>query len=110
MWIDERLHSVGDTVFIPVLGYNDTILNLDKNQLDGVEVCSILTLPHDYGTPILYTPFDLRAGVGVSTHIRMHFDSHNVFFNHSVRLIDFPTRMHESRNHYSEYMDLYPSE
>ena len=108
--IDGRLHSVGDTVFIPVLGYNGTILNLHKRQLDGVEVCSITTLPHDYGQPIIYSPFDLRAGVGVSTHIRMHFDSHNVFYNDSVRLIDFPTRIHESRSHYSEYMELYPSE
>ena len=45
--IDGRLHSVGDTVFIPTLGYNGTILNLDKSQQDGVEVCSIWTLPHD---------------------------------------------------------------
>jgi len=64
--IDGRLRSVGDTVFIPVLGYNGTILNLHKRQLDGVEVISILTLPHDYGEPITYSPFDLRAGVGLN--------------------------------------------
>ena len=36
LMIDGRLHSVGDNVSIPALGYNGTILNLDKNQLDGV--------------------------------------------------------------------------
>ena len=83
--IDGRLHSIGDTVFIPVLGYNGTILNLLKRQLDGIEVISILTLPHDYGEPITCSPFNLRAGVGVSTHIMLHFYEHNVFFNDTVR-------------------------
>ena len=71
--IDGRLHTAGDTVFIPALGYNGTILNLYKREQDGVEECLIWTLPHDYGTPVNYSPFDLRAGVCVSTHIRLHF-------------------------------------
>ena len=108
--IDGRLHSVGDTVFIPVLGYKGTILNLQKRQLDGVEEYLILTLPHDYGEPIIYTPSDLRAGVGVSTHMMRHFESHNVFYDASVQIFGFPTYIHQSRSHYAECMEPYASE
>jgi len=108
--INGRLHSVGDTVFIPVLGYKGTILNLQKRQLDGVEEYLILTLPHDYGEPIIYIPSDLRAGVGVSTHIMRHFDSDNVFYDESVQIFGFPTYIHQSRSHYAECMEPYASE
>ena len=108
--IDGRLHSVGDTVFIPILGYNGTILNLHKRQLDGVEVCSILTLPHDYGEPVIYSPSDLQSGVGVSNHMIWHFESQNVFYDSSVRIFGFPTYIHHSRSHYAEYNEPYASE
>ena len=98
--IDGRLHSVGDTVFIPALGYNGTIINLDKNKLEGIDVCLILTLPHDYGTPVTYTPLELRTGAGVSLCIMHHLYRKNVICNDTVRLSNCPTRIHESRDHY----------
>ena len=108
--IDGRLHSVGDTVFIPALGYKGTILNLQKRELDGVKEYLILTLPHDYGEPIIYISSDLRAGVGVSTHMMLHFESHNVFYDESVQIFGFPTYIHQPRSHYAECMEPYASE
>ena len=98
--IDGRLHSAGDTVFIPALGYNGTILNIFKRELDGVEQCLVRTLPHDYGTSVNYSPLDLRAGVGVSTHIVLDFMSRNIMYNDNVCLRNCPTRIHPSRDHY----------
>ena len=98
--IDGRLHSAGETVYIPALGYNGTILNLSKQVVDGVVEYLVLTLPHDYGTPVNYSPLDLRAGVGVSTHILLHFHSHNIIYYDNVCIRNYPTRIHSSRSHY----------
>ena len=108
LMIDGRLHSVGDNVSIPALRYNGTILNLDKNQLDGVRVCSIWTLPHDYGISVTYSPLEPRTCVGVSCYIINHLYNNNVIFNDTVRLSNCPTRIHVSRNHYCVSRDLYP--
>ena len=108
--INGRLHSVGDTVFIPVLGYKGTILNLQKRELDGATEYLILTLPHDYGESVIYRPSDLQSGVGVSNHMIWHFEKQNVFFDSSVRIFGFPTYIHQSRSHYAECMEPYASE
>ena len=70
-------------------------------------MCSILTLPHDYGTPVTYSTLGLRVGVGVSYHIIHHLYNKNEIFNDIVRLSNYPTRIHVSRNHYRVFRDLY---
>ena len=108
--IDGRLHSVGDTVFIPALGYKGTILNLEKRELDGATEYLIRVLPHDYGESVIYIPSDLKSGVGVSNYMFSHFEDENVFFDSSVRIFGFPTYIHHSRSHYVDYNEPYASE
>ena len=105
--IDGRLHSVGDTVFIPRLGYKGTILNLQKRVLDGHKEYLVNTIPHDYGEPVIYSPLELKSTIGVSNHMISHFQNINVFYDSSVRLFGIPTYVHPSRPHYVDYGEPY---
>ena len=60
--IGSKLHIVGDTVFIPSLGYNGTILKFNPHTVN--------VIPHDYGYYWPYKISDLREGSGISCHIR----------------------------------------
>ena len=56
--IDGRLHTVGDTVLIPDLGYNGTILSFSRLY--------VRVLPHDYGPPVRRLTRNLRRGSGIT--------------------------------------------
>ena len=61
-WIRISGHLLGlcNTIFIPELGYNGTIIDI-KGQY-------IIVLPHDYGTPFRCLPSKLITGRGISSH------------------------------------------
>ena len=56
--ITNRLHHIGDTVFIIDLHTNGTIIDVDKQF--------VIILPHDYGYWIQRTVPKLRAGQGIN--------------------------------------------
>ena len=70
--ISGRLVGVCDTVFIPELGYNGTIIDIKGRY--------IVVLPHDYGTSFRRLPSKLRVGIGISSHQRRWLDRINVAF------------------------------
>ena len=71
--VSGRLLCICDTVFIPELGYNGTILDIVGRF--------VVVLPHDYGPSIRRLPRKLEYGRGISSHIRRWFDRINVAFN-----------------------------
>ena len=87
--IDGRLHTIGDTVFIPHLGYNGTIL-------DFVGRRQLIIKPHDYGYTIHILPNKLKVGVGINCHQRMHLDNLDIYY-YDPLLIDTGTTVHPHR-------------
>ena len=84
--ISGRLLSICDTVFIPELGYNGTILDIKGRY--------IVILPHDYGVSIRRLARNLRSGEGISSHQRRWFDRINVAYHDNILLLEgtFPNR------------------
>ena len=87
--IEGRLHGIGDTVFIPHLGYNGTIL-------DFVGRRHLIIIPHDYGYTIRILPSKLKQGFGINCHQLIHLDELEIYyFNHL--LLDTGTTTHRHR-------------
>ena len=61
--IQGRLHRIGDSVFIPALKCNGTILRFLS---EFVEI-----QPHDYGTPIRRFPKNLQACSGINHCVQL---------------------------------------
>ena len=76
--IDGRLHSVGDTVYIPDLGYNGTIVSFTA--------LFAKVIPHDYGHPIRRLFRNLRAASGISNLQRYHLQDIGVILNDNTRI------------------------
>ena len=92
--IDGRLHSIGNTVFIPNLGYNGTIVWFNNN--------SILVLPHDYGNTQSYTATELKVGSGITPIIAGWLRENNIPHFDTV-LLHQGTNIHPSCAHYKTY-------
>ena len=92
--IDGRLHSVGDTVHIPYLGYNGTILRFCGREFVAV-------VPHDKGQPVLYLCTQLKRGSGINTANRIWLRQNGVTMNDAYRNTNLPTRIHRSRPHFN---------
>ena len=84
--ISGRLLAVCDTVLIPELGYNGTILDIDSRF--------VTVLPHDYGPSIRRLPHKLKGAKGISSHQRRWLDRVNVAYNDDTLLLQgtFPSR------------------
>ena len=91
--IGGRLHSIGDTVFIPYLGYNGTILRFSGRNYVAV-------IPHDKGQPVLYLCSQLEKGSGINTSIRIWLKGNRIQVNDTYRHIHLQTHIHRSRPHY----------
>ena len=76
--ISGRLLSICDTVLIPELGYNGTIIDILGRF--------VIVLPHDYGTSIRRLPRNLKKGKGISSHQRHRLDRINVTYNEDALL------------------------
>ena len=70
--INGRLHSIGDTVFIPSLQYNGTIIDFRGRR--------ILVLPHDYGYPDLFCLSSLLPGSGINCHQRVRLEELGYYY------------------------------
>ena len=92
--IHGRLHSIGDTVFIPDFGYNGTIVRFNET--------TVLVVPHDYGNVHLFFPSDLRPGAGISSFIRSWLTENGVYYNDPLK-IQQGTVIHPSRPHFDNY-------
>ena len=84
--ISGRLLGICDTVYIPDLGYNGTILDIKGRY--------IVVLPHDYGISIRQLARNLKSGNGISTHICRFFDRINVAYTEETLLLQgtYPNR------------------
>ena len=89
-----RLHSVGETVHIPILGYNRTILRFCGSEFVAV-------VPHDKGHPELYLCHQLKIGSGINTANRNWLMQNGVTFNDTYRNTNLPTLIHPSRPHFN---------
>ena len=94
--IDGRLHTVGDTVLIPNLGYNGTILGFTHHF--------VVVLPHDYGPPIRRLSRNLRSGRGISLVQWSHLHSIGISINDTHRIYG-GTFAHCSRPNYNRTID-----
>ena len=86
--IDHALCTRGDTVFIPRLGYNGTIIRFTRSH--------VIVLPHDFGPCIWILPRHLRAGSGVTQWQRGYLSSLSVPVNDPV-VLPLRVRPHPSR-------------
>ena len=60
--IQGKLHRIGDSVYIPDLKCNGTILRFSKYF--------VALQPHDYGATVRRLPKNLRIGCGINSFIR----------------------------------------
>ena len=70
--IDGQLKDIGNTVFIPSLKYNVTIMDLYGK--------SIVVLPHDYRYPDKYLPSQLRHCGRITCHQRIRFEELRIYY------------------------------
>ena len=91
--IGGRLHSIGDTVLIPYLGYNGTILRFCEREYAAV-------IPHNNVHPALYLCLQLERGSGISMSIRMWLKSNGIQVNDTYHSINLPTLIHHTRPHH----------
>ena len=83
-----RLLTIGDTVFIPQLGYNGTIIDFHRSR--------VMVLPHDYGYPDLFNPKHLRPGKGISALQRVRLEELGYYYFDHL-LLDIGTHPAPSR-------------
>ena len=67
-----RLLSIGDSVFIPQLGYNGTIIDFYSRR--------VLVQPHDYGYPDSYLPRHLRPAEGINALQRVRLEELGIYY------------------------------
>ena len=77
--ISGRLLRICDTVYIPELRYNGTIINIVGRF--------VIFLPHDYGPSISRLPRNLKTGNGISTHQRRWLDRISVAYHDKTWLL-----------------------
>ena len=94
-WINGRLHSIGDTVFIIPLGYKGTIVCFNAG--------TTLVLPHVYGNVFPYWTCDLRSGSGMNNHIRAWLTQNHIHFNNPVHTASV-TQIHPSRPRFNRFL------
>ena len=84
--ISGRLLGICDTVYIPELEYNGTIIDIVGRF--------VVVLPHDYGHSIRRLPRNLETGNGISSHQRHWLDRINVAYHDNTLLLQgtFPNR------------------
>ena len=76
--IQGTLHRIGDSVFIPDLNCNGTILRF----LDTF----VSIQPHDYGVSVRRLPSNLRIGSGINHCIRATLYSQGIYTRDNVKL------------------------
>ena len=76
--IQGRLHRCGDSVFIPDLQCNGTILYFTKKI--------VALQPHDYGSSVRRQPSKLRLGCGINRCVRLTLYSLNIYFRDDIVL------------------------
>ena len=98
--IDGRLHSVGDTVFIPSLGYNGTICRFCRGTKNGQPYA--IVIPHDFGQVSFLYHDELKTGSGINCHIRCWLTRNNIIVHDPVHLIK-GTVIHRDRPHHARF-------
>ena len=76
--IQGTLHRIGDSVFIPDLNCNGTILRF-LNTFVSIQ-------PHDYGVSVRRLPRNLRIGSGINHFIRENLHSRGIYTRDNVKL------------------------
>ena len=71
--IDGRLNYIGDTVYIPHLGCNGTIL-------DFVGRHHLTVISHNYSFTIRTLPSSLKHGVGINCSQRTHLNNLDIYY------------------------------
>ena len=74
-----RLKGIGNTVFVPHLGYNGMIVEIVGRR-------HLSVLPHDYGYTIKILPWCLMNGVGINAFQRLELDKHRMYYYNPVLL------------------------
>ena len=98
--IEGRLHSIGDTVYIPCLGYNGTLLQF-KPYSDNYCV----VIPHDKGRVQTYPACELKTDSGINTANRIWLRNNSIQVNDTHHNKNLPTQIHHSRHHYCKFRD-----
>ena len=76
--IQGKLHRIGDSVFIPDLNCNGTILRFLRTF--------VLIQPHDYGVSVRRLPRNLRIGSGINHCILLTLYSQGIYTRDNVIL------------------------
>jgi len=76
--IQGKLHRKGDSIYIPDLKCNGTILDFDR-KLVSIQ-------PHDYGKSVKRLPKNLRLGCGINHCVRLTLHSLNIYIRDEVVL------------------------
>ena len=76
--IQGKLHRKGDSIYIPDLKCNGTILHFDR-KLVSIQ-------PHDYGKSVKRLPKNLRLGCGINHCVRLTLHSLNIYTRDEVVL------------------------
>ena len=76
--IQGTLHRIGDSVFLPDLNCNGTILRFLRTF--------VLIQPHDYGVSVRRLPRNLRIGSGINHCIRATLYSQGIYTRDNVNL------------------------
>ena len=76
--IQGTLHRIGDSVFIPDLNCNGTILRFLSTFVS--------IQPHDYGVSVRRLPSNLRIGSGINHCIRATLYSQGIYTRDNVKL------------------------
>ena len=76
--IQGKLHRKGDSIYIPDLKCNGTILKFHR-KLVSIQ-------PHDYGKSVKRLPKNLRLGCGINHCVCLTLHSLNIYFRDEVVL------------------------
>ena len=98
--IDGRLHTIGDMVYIPSLGYNGTIAKLTRGG--AIDKIYATVVPHDYGQVSYLFLHELKHGSGISHRVRGWLRNNDISVNDPV-VIRKLTHIHPKRPHFLRY-------
>ena len=76
--IQGKLHRIGDSVFIPNLKVNGTILRFSRKF--------VVIQPHDYGVSVRRLPKNLRIGSGINYCVLSTLHSQGIYTRDTVKL------------------------
>ena len=76
--IQGKLHRIGDSVFIPNLKVNGTILRFSRKF--------VVIQPHDYGVSVRRLPRNLHIGSGINHCVLLKLYSQGMYTRDTVKL------------------------